>query len=180
MIRDVDFDQSGEIEFSEFLHMLAKFKKGDSKFGAFGKLVARMNATPLAALNGEARKRKLALKYVLREVREATSMHVKAFVMEVHLTGTWSEMVDGAVRKATETRKYDGIGKSTREAKFAAATAALSKLKEHIPGIDYEVGVIPPKWLDWFEDNVERGCARTYILFTEHTLFFFDGAIGAP
>ena len=158
MIRDVDFDQSGEIEFSEFLHMLAKFKKGDSKFGAFGKLVARMNATPLAALNGEARKRKLALKYVLREVREATSMHVKAFVMEVHLTGTWSEMVDGAVRKATETRKYDGIGKSTREAKFAAATAALSKLKEHIPGIDYEVGVIPPKWLDWFEDNVERGC----------------------
>ncbi len=59
--------------------------------------------------------------------------------MEVHLTGTWSEMVDGAVRKTTETRKYDGIGKSTREAKFAAATAALSKLKEHIPGIDYEV-----------------------------------------
>ena len=72
MIRDVDFDQSGEIEFSEFLHMLAKFKKGDSKFGAFGKLVARMNATPLAALNGEARKRHLLLSYKLREVREAT------------------------------------------------------------------------------------------------------------
>ena len=33
----------------------------------------------------------------------------------------------GRVQRLTETRSYQGIGKSTREAKFNAATAALSK-----------------------------------------------------
>ena len=33
----------------------------------------------------------------------------------------------------------------------------MSQMRQYIPGMDYEPGEIPPAWMDWFEDNIERG-----------------------
>ena len=38
MIDEVDEDNTGEIEFVEFLDLMSRFKKGESKFASLGKL----------------------------------------------------------------------------------------------------------------------------------------------
>lgn len=50
--------------------------------------------------------------------RPETSMHARHFVFAVRVGTEW----------------YQGIGKTTREAKFNAAAYALSKMKAILPG----------------------------------------------
>ena len=157
LIDQVDEDGSGEIDFGEFLHLLNSFKNGNSKFSKAAALAERLHATPTAILEKECTRRHLELKYRVRGVREADASNAKHIIMEVAIFGEWREVYNGEVRRVTETRTFQGIGRSTRAAKFKAATSASSKMREYIPGMDYEPGVIPPKWMNWFEENTERG-----------------------
>ncbi len=43
-------------------------------------------------------------------------------------------------------RRFQGIGKSTREGRMKAAEAALKKLRDMMPGLDVAEGVIPKAW----------------------------------
>ena len=67
-------------------------------------------------------------------------------VMEVTLSGHWFEIVQGVPSESYGDRRFQGIGKTTREAKQAAAKAALTKLRATMPGIKFKPGVIPFAW----------------------------------
>jgi len=155
----VDTDGTGGIDFGEFLHLLDSFKQGDSRFSKMSKMFESMDATPLAILQKECDLRKINLEYKLLDIRPANAVHPVQYILHCELSGTWKEISkDGeSINVCEETRKYQGIGKNTRIAKFSAATLALSKLRQHIPGIDYKPGEIPDSWLDWFESNIDRG-----------------------
>lgn len=155
LIEEVDEDNSGELDFCEFLMLMTKFKQSDSKFSAFFNIVAD---SPIAMLRREARKRKLKLSFVLDEVRKPTSMHLQHYVISCVLEGEWHEFVGGSLVKAVGKRTFQGIAKSTRDAKHRAAAMALSRLRKHLPGIQYEVGEIPDKWWRWTLENLQRGC----------------------
>jgi len=165
LIDEVDEDGNGEVDFQEFLHLLSKFKKGNSKFQKMAKLFDGLNLTPLAILGLECERRHLKLEFKLVEIREATSMHPTQFIMNAEISGLFREMQkDGSITTVNEIRKFQGIGKSTRVAKFNAATTALSRLREHVPGIDFEPGKIPDEWQSWFEENVNRGVDEIKLL----------------
>ena len=61
-------------------------------------------------------------------------MHGKHFIMQVAVSGEWREVYQGDVRRVTETRTFQGIGKSTRVAKFRAAASAMSQMRQYIQG----------------------------------------------
>jgi hypothetical protein len=52
----------------------------------------------------------------------------------------------GQPKESYGDRSFQGIGKTTREAKQAAAKAALTKLRATMPGIKFKPGVIPFEW----------------------------------
>ena len=54
----------------------------------------------------------------------------------------------GQPKESYGDRSFQGIGKTTREAKQAAAKAALTKLRATMPGIKFAPGVIPFEWSD--------------------------------
>ena len=54
----------------------------------------------------------------------------------------------GQPKESYGDRSFQGIGKTTREAKQAAAKAALTKLRATMPGIKFKPGVIPFEWSD--------------------------------
>jgi len=118
-----------------------------------------LNATPVALLEDQAKQRDFKVGFELVEEREETSMHPKFYVMEAHLTGTWHEFD----RKTGEPtiykglKRFQGIGHTTREAKFKSVNAALSKLRSLMPGLKYQPGEIPEEWHTWFIDNLKRG-----------------------
>ena len=157
MMDEVDDDESGEIEYAEFLALLASFKKDGSKFSKFTSMMDDLHSTPMAELIRQARKRRLAIDYKIVKRVQATSMSAEMFVAECKMTGEWIERIDGKVVRSVGDRIYQGIDKTTRDAKMAAATAALTKLKEDLPGIVYDPGVIPNKWNLWLESNLTRG-----------------------
>ncbi|CAK9013422.1 Serine/threonine-protein phosphatase 6 regulatory ankyrin repeat subunit C (PP6-ARS-C) (Serine/threonine-protein phosphatase 6 regulatory subunit ARS-C) [Durusdinium trenchii] len=165
LLDEVDDDGSGAIDFGEFLKLLSIFKSKGSKFAKMAKLFDGLGATPLAVLENECSRRGLEIQYKLLDVRKATSMFPTQFVMGVEIHGTFKELeADGGMRVVEETRKFEGIGKNTRLAKFNAATTALTRLKAYIPGIDVEPGEIPQEWLTWFEENLDRGVDELKLL----------------
>jgi len=56
-------------------------------------------------------------------------------VEKVSLAGTWYKIVDGKSEGTYEVRRYQGMGNTTREAKFDAATNAILKMGEAVPGV---------------------------------------------
>ena len=58
-VKLVDDDNSGELEFGEFMILLAHFKKSGSKFSKFNSMLDDMNSTPMAELGLQAKKRGL-------------------------------------------------------------------------------------------------------------------------
>lgn len=70
------------------------------------------------------------------------------FVYKVQLEGEWVELCPegGGMRRSEGMRRFQGMGKSTREGRMAAAEAALSKLRGMMPGLDLPAGVIPKDW----------------------------------
>ena len=55
-------------------------------------------------------------------------------------------------------KRFQGIGQTTREAKFKSVNAALSKLRALMPGLKCKPGEIPDVWYEWVIDNMKRGC----------------------
>lgn len=165
LIDEFDEDHNGAIEFPEFLHLLARYRKEDGKANQLTKLFQGLNETPLVMLERECARRKLRLQYKLLEVREPTSMHATQFIMVAQISGQFLESgEDGKIIRSEETRAYEGIGCNTRTAKFNAATKAIATLREHIPGIDFAPGEIPGNWLKWFADNIDRGVDEIELL----------------
>ncbi len=70
----------------------------------------------------QAARRHLSVAYRLVEERAPTSMHAAYFVSECTLAGTWNERdpVSGKLVKYVGPRSYQGIGKTTRDAKLKA------------------------------------------------------------
>lgn len=66
---------------------------------------------------------------------------------QVRLEGEWTEPAsDGKIVRSVGLRRFQGIGKSTREGRMNAAEAALKKLRDMMPGLDVPQGVIPKAW----------------------------------
>lgn len=73
------------------------------------------------------------------ETREATLFNPTLYVVEVTLSGMWHKIEGGEILSEFGVRKFQGMGNNTREAKYAAATAALVKLGDSMPGIKFKV-----------------------------------------
>ena len=82
LVADMDADADGTLGWEEFVEVVARAKK-DAAADPLGAMAAGLGDTPLARLAVEAKKRGLAVKYVIAEERPATSMHPAYFVMEV-------------------------------------------------------------------------------------------------
>ena len=90
------------------------------------------------------------MKFNFLEEREATATTPPAFVFEVStfdfscttvtiftqllLSGDWHELINGEPRSYFDVKKFQGIGKSTREAKYACVSSALAILRKQMPG----------------------------------------------
>eukprot|EP00948_MAST-09A_sp_MAST-9A-sp1_P001218 g1218.t1 len=169
IIKDIDADGSGEIEFQEFLVFMAKYQKNDSKFAKMLDKAAELGDSSIVLLKRDAAKRNLKLSYKLLEVREATSMHQKHFIVAAELTGIWYEQVktkEGglALKAIKSTKQFEGVAKNTRDARLNAATKALTRLRKYVPGVQYEPGEIPAKWFQWLLENLQRGCDENQLL----------------
>ena len=129
-LKEIDEDGSGLLEFKEFAAFIAKVKGGNPKYAGFAKLSNTLNATPVSLLEDQAKQRNFKVGFELVEEREETSMHPKFYVMEVHLTGTWHELdKSGQPTIYKGMKRFQGIGHTTREAKFKSVNAALSKVR---------------------------------------------------
>eukprot|EP00618_Florenciella_parvula_P017900 CAMPEP_0119490846 /NCGR_PEP_ID=MMETSP1344-20130328/15893_1 /TAXON_ID=236787 /ORGANISM="Florenciella parvula, Strain CCMP2471" /LENGTH=421 /DNA_ID=CAMNT_0007526043 /DNA_START=285 /DNA_END=1547 /DNA_ORIENTATION=- len=157
LMEQIDVDGSGQLDFAEYVEFVARIKRGDSLLRGYAKLTASLNETPMSVLDIQAKKRQLTVGYRLVEERAPTSMHAAYFVMEAVLTGKWFDMVDGAPQQFVGSKRFQGIGKTTRDAKFKSAESALVKLKSMMPGIAYTPGVIPENWMKWVRSNFARG-----------------------
>lgn len=74
-------------------------------------------------------------------------LHALAYRHQVRLEGEWMEpSSDGGITRTIGLRRFQGIGKSTREGRMNAAETALKKLRDMMPGLDVEQGVIPRAW----------------------------------
>jgi hypothetical protein len=164
LVKEVDADSSGQVNFQEFLHMLVLFRKEGGKFKEFSSFIDALHSTPSELLQKEAAKRRLAVKYRLMEVRKESALHPEQNVMECTLTGDWNELKDGEIKTVTETRVFQGIGRTTIAARFAAATIAISALKASLPGIYFEKGFLPPEWMQWAISNLQKGVHNSKIL----------------
>ena len=156
----------GQLDFGEFCALLAKVKRGDVECHGFAKLTEDIGATPVAVLNLEVVKRGLKSLYKFVETREATAMYDQYEVMEVILSGHWFEIVDGKPRESYGDRRFQGIGKTTRDAKQNAAKTALTKLRATMPGIKFAPGAIPDDWAEWVRRNLRRGASLEDVLRT--------------
>jgi len=78
----------------------------------------------------------------------------------------------GQPKESYGDRSFQGIGKTTREAKQAAAKAALTKLRATMPGIKFAPGIIPFAWSDWCRKNLKRGALLEDLLKTLTTKGF--------
>ena len=163
----VDKDGSGQLEFGEFVALIAMVKRGDKSLRGFAKLVDELQSTPSAVLEAEASKRGLKLRYCFVERREATATNDACVIMEVVLTGHWFEAVGTELRESVTDRRFQGIAKTTRDARCKAAEAALQKMKKTMPGLKHAAGVLPSTWVDWAFDNIiDRGADMVHVLKT--------------
>lgn len=132
----------------------------------FARLTEEIGATPVAVLNLEVVKRGLKSVYTFVETREATAMYDQYEVMEVTLSGHWFEIVNGTPTESEGDRRFQGIGKTTRDAKQNAAKTALTKLRATMPGIKFPPGTIPDDWAEWVRRNLRRGARLEDVLRT--------------
>ncbi|CAM9227437.1 unnamed protein product, partial [Discosporangium mesarthrocarpum] len=85
--------------------------------------------------------------YAIVEERPVTSYSpFNYFVMEVRLDGVWHEATNQGIKRWEGRKRFQGIGKSTREGRNKAAERALAGMAHMMPGIKLAQGVIPGDW----------------------------------
>ncbi|CAN0148070.1 unnamed protein product, partial [Ectocarpus sp. 8 AP-2014] len=135
---------------------------GDSKLKGFAALTETLNTTSIGILEEQCLKRHLKVSYDIVEERPATAMCPD---MHVVMEGEWMEpSSDGGITRTIGLRRFQGIGKSTREGRMNAAETALKKLRDIMPGLDVEQGVIPRAWERWLKDNARKGVELNRLL----------------
>lgn len=157
LLNIVDKDGSGEIDFREFCGFIVMIKRGDERLPGFNSLLEKLNSTPLGELERQARYRNLKIAFRVVDIRQASLTNPLLYVIELELSGEWHKLVNGEVKTEYGIRKYQGMGSSIRESKYAAATAAIVNLGDSMPGVKYPPGEFPEEWLKWVEENMLRG-----------------------
>lgn len=130
----VDVDKSGEIDFDEFCNFIVMLKRGDPRLQGYGSMLSVLNSTPLGELERQCSTRNLKIRFVIVEKREATLTNPTQWIVEVQLSGIFHNIVNGEVVPTVMTRKFQGIGLTTKEAKYNAASNAIINLGESMPG----------------------------------------------
>ncbi|KAJ1430655.1 hypothetical protein B484DRAFT_49632 [Ochromonadaceae sp. CCMP2298] len=157
LIDVIDVDQSGEIDFQEFCGFIVLLKKGDPRLGGFGSMLNMLNSTPLGELEKQCATRGLRISFQVVEKRESTLTHPTCWIVQVILVGNFHSIVEGEVVATMGTRKYQGLGPTTKEAKYNAASNAIINLGESMPGVRCKPGEFPEEWLQWLDENLLRG-----------------------
>jgi len=154
----VDGDGSGEIDFDEFCTFIVLIKEGDEKLAAFNDLLENIHETPLGTLEKAAKQQGYKLAFFTVEQREATATNPAIYVVELHMTGMFYEMVVGKGAVGTFTTvKFQGLGVTNREAKYAAAKQGNMRLAKMMPGVRFKEGEFPDEWITWVDENLLRG-----------------------
>ena len=153
----VDTDKSGEIDFDEFCNFIVMMKRGDERLEGFSHLLGILNSSPLGELERQSINRGLKITFEIVEKREATLTMPTTYIVDVVLSGIWYFYDNGEVSGKFKARRFQGMGNTTRDAKYAAAKAALLNMGESMPGVKYKEGDFPEDWLEWIDENMLRG-----------------------
>ncbi len=103
-------------------------------------------------------------------------------MLQVHLTGMWYKIVGGDTFGEFGIRRFQGMGNTTREAKYAAAAAAIVNMGDSMPGdltsfdlskhssspplyslyslstgVKFKEGDFSDEWFQWIDENLLRG-----------------------
>ncbi|RLN63963.1 hypothetical protein BBP00_00003742 [Phytophthora kernoviae] len=154
LVSTIDADGDGLLDFRELVQMVVRLQKGDAKLAALRQFMESLDTTPVYLLEQEAAKFGLQVTYQLLEdkqdeAQEAPDESQTSYLMQLVLLGK----ACGPTGRET----LQASGKTTREAKFRAAEAALVRIKKLQPGMAVEPGQLPSEWQQWLFDNIERG-----------------------
>lgn len=155
----VDTDKSGEIEFDEFCNFVVMVKRGDERVAKFSNIIAKIGESPLFELERQVKNRNLKIQFRHIEERAPSLTQPTVQVMEVTLTGHWFDIVDGESKSSFGVKRYQGMGGTTKDAKYDAATIAILKMGTHLPGVQFVGKEFPSDWVEWVEKNLLRGVA---------------------
>lgn len=157
LLKIIDTDGSGEIDFNEFCQFFVMIKRGDERLSKYSGFMDKLHSTPLGELERQAKYRDLRINFRIVEIREASLTNPTLYVVEVDLAGYWHSVQNGEISSSYGVRKFQGMGNNVREAKYAAANAALVNMGSAMPGIKFLPGEFPEEWLKWVDDNLLRG-----------------------
>lgn len=134
LLRIVDTDGSGEIDFSEFIGFIIMIKRGDERLKGFSTMLDKINSTPLGELERQATSRDFKIEFQVVEIRPPSLVNPTLYVVELKLSGTWYNVENGEITGRFGVRRFQGMGNNVREAKYTAATAAIVNLGDAMPG----------------------------------------------
>jgi hypothetical protein len=76
----------------------------------------------------------------------------------------WLNVVNEVPTGHFGVKRYQGVGKTTREAKINACTEALQHLRSFVPGVAFEPGHVPLEWLEWVDTSLLKGTPASRIV----------------
>jgi hypothetical protein len=134
LLKIVDTDGSGEIDFNEFCGFIVMIKKGDERLKGFGNMLDKIRSTPLGELERQAKLRDFKIQFRIVEIRAANLTNPTIYVVELEISGVWYNVNGGEIKGQYGIRKFQGMGNGIRDAKYSAASAAILKLGDSMPG----------------------------------------------
>ncbi|GMF21216.1 unnamed protein product [Phytophthora lilii] len=164
LVAGIDADGDGLLSFAELAQMVVRLQRGDARLAALRRFVEALDTTPVALLEREAARFGLQVAYQLVEDEEEDEPPESGTEQTAHVQ-MQLELV-GKVCGPTGREVVMGAGKTTREAKFKAAEAALVKIKKLQPGLAVEPGELPEQWERWLFENIERGASVKKLMHT--------------